>query len=125
MNVLVAVAASMALITFVVHTFVGTKYAVPPLLAAEGKQVPKATVWLNYLCWHIVTGMLLVLALVLAAAALGRLDDDVVLVSGVLFAWVSIWSVITTLQANIRVHRFPASWLGGITALLAMAGWAL
>ena len=121
-TLLVWIAALLSGVTFSVHTFVGTRFAVPPLVAAEA-QVGKAGVWLNYLCWHIATGMLLVLTLVLAAAASGALSADVVLVAALLFGCVSLVSLIATTQGGIPFYRFPASYLGAASALTAFAGW--
>ena len=41
MNVVLMAAAGMALVTFAVHTFVGTRFAVPDLIGA-GEKLPKA-----------------------------------------------------------------------------------
>lgn len=115
------IAAALGFTTFVVHTFVGSRYAVPALIAAEGT-LPKATIWLNYLCWHIVSGLLFILAIALAAVASGRLHIDATIPVAAVFGWISLWSVLTTLKAHIPVYRFPASWLGGATALLISLG---
>lgn len=122
MNFFFAAAAVMAFVTFGVHTFVGTRYAVPALISA-GDSLPKATIWLNYMCWHIVTGVLLILAACMAAVALGRLDSAVLLPCAASFAWISVMSVLTTFKASIPVLRFPASYLAGMTALLALIGY--
>ena len=121
LNLFWTIAAIMAFFTFVVHTFVGTRFAVAPLRAAD-EHLPKATIWLNYLCWHIVTGALFILAITLFGAALGRLHPDVVIVSIMLLFCVSTVSIISTTKARIPFYRFPASYLGGSTALVASLG---
>lgn len=121
LNLFWTIAAIMAFFTFVVHTFVGTRFAVAPLRAAD-EHVPKATIWLNYLCWHIVTGALFILAITLFCAALGRLHPDVVIVSIMLLFCVSTVSIISATKARIPFYRFPASYLGGSTALVASLG---
>ena len=98
------------------------RFAIPPLVAAEG-QIPKATIWLNYLCWHIVTGMLLILTIALGAAATGRLSPDVVVVAAMLFACVAAVSVIATTKGGIPFYRFPASYLGATTSIVATLGY--
>ncbi|MDZ3831873.1 MAG: hypothetical protein U0S50_08660 [Sphingopyxis sp.] len=115
------IAAALGLTTFVVHTFVGSRYAVPALIAAEAT-LPKATIWLNYLCWHIVSGLLLILALALATVATGRIHIDAAIPIAAVFCWISVWSVLTTFKAHIPAYRFPASWLGGATALFILLG---
>lgn len=112
-----------AFITFGVHTFVGTRFAIPPLIAAADK-VPKTTIWLNYLCWHIVTAKLFLLALALGAVASGWLSRDVALVAALLFVGVSIVSLIATTKGSIPFYRFPASYLGAVSAGLCLAGYA-
>lgn len=121
MDLLLAAAALMAFITFAVHTFVGTPYAIPALIGA-GETLPKATIWLNYMCWHIVTGVLFILAACIAGVALRRLDAGALLPCIAMFAWISVMSVVTTLKAGIPILRFPASYLAGTTALLTLLG---
>jgi hypothetical protein len=117
-------AAGMAFLTFAIHTFVGTGFAVPPLRAATA-HVPIATVWLNYLCWHIVTGVLLLLAFGFLAVGAGLADSDVAILCTASFGCVSVVSVSATLKGGIAVHRFPASYLGATTAALGLAGFVL
>ena len=54
-----ATAAGLSLITFGVHTFIGGKFAARPLL--EAHDFHKASRWLNYFTWHMVTVMLLIM----------------------------------------------------------------
>ena len=46
-------AAIMSVVTFAVHTFIGGPRVAAPLLADTN--LPKASKWLNYYCWHITT----------------------------------------------------------------------
>jgi ABC-type multidrug transport system fused ATPase/permease subunit len=124
MNIWLILATVAAFATFNVHTFVGTRFAVPPLVAAES-QLPKAAIWLNYLCWHIVTAMLLVLTFALGVVTMSWLSRDVALVAGLLFITVSLVSLIATSKGGIPFYRFPASYLGAISAALSLAGYAL
>lgn len=119
MNPIVLLAALAALISFFVHTFVGGRYAVSPLLESA---LPKATIWLNYFCWHIVTLTLLVSAAVLGCVAIGLLHRDAGLVVAIIASCISVLSVVVTLRAGIPIHRFPASYLLGSTAVLAFWG---
>lgn len=112
-----AVAALLSLITFGVHTFVGGVYAARPLLAA--RDLPAASRWLNYMCWHMVTVFLLVMAIAYAAAAVGALSRDAAALLCTFAASFSVVSVAVTLKAGIRPWRFPASYL---LASVAAAG---
>ena len=46
-------AAVMSVVTFAIHTFIGGPRVAAPLLADTN--LPKASKWLNYYCWHITT----------------------------------------------------------------------
>lgn len=46
-------AAIVSAITFAVHTFIGGPRVAVPLL--ENSNLPKASKWLNYFCWHMVS----------------------------------------------------------------------
>lgn len=120
MNWILALSAIAAFVSFCVHTFIGGRYAAAPLLASV--ELPKATIWLNYMTWHIVTVTLLASAAVLACAAVALVHDDAVLLIAILAAGISVLSVAVTLRAGIPVHRFPASYLLGATAVLAFWG---
>lgn len=67
MNSWLLAAAVAALLTFVVHTFVGGRLIAAPLLAAQGlARIPRLT---TYYCWHMVSILLLAMALALAWTA--------------------------------------------------------
>lgn len=120
MTPLLVLAALAAFISFLVHTFVGGRYAAQPLL--DARELPKATIWLNYFTWHIATIHLLTMAAVLAAGAVGLVHRDAVFLVGVLAASISILSIAVTLKARIPPLRFPASYLLGLTAALTFLG---
>lgn len=120
MSPMLILASVAAFISFCVHTFVGGRYAARPLLAATS--LPRATIWLNYFTWHIVTVHLLVFTAVLACGAFGLVHRDAILLVSILAACVSITSVAVTLKAGIPPLRFPASYLLGATAALSLFG---
>jgi len=120
MNPWLFAASAGAIVSFCVHTFIGGRFAARPLL--HSTNLPKATIWLNYFTWHIVTALLLVLAGVFGVGAFGRIHTDAVLVCALIAALISMISIAVTLRAGIAVHRFPASYLLGATATLAFAG---
>lgn len=122
MNFFLLAASAIAAVAFVVHTFVGGRYAAPPLMASG---LPPATIWLNYLCWHIVTALLAILAVALAAGASGAVSADAAALAGVIAGSIAIVSVAVTLKAGIAPLRFPASYLLGSVALLTFAGLTL
>jgi len=119
MNIFVVLATLACATAFIVHTFVGSRYAVEPLLASQS--LPRASKWLNYLCWHIATAHLFIMTCCLAAAVAGLAGREAVLITAVLAASISIVSVAVTLKANIAPWRFPASYLLGTVAVLSLA----
>lgn len=120
MNSVLFLAAVSAFVSFCVHTFVGGRYAAKPLLVATA--LPRASVWLNYFTWHIVTVHLLVFTAVLACGAADIVHHDAIVLVGILAACVSVTSVAVTLKAGIPPLRFPASYLLGVTAALSLWG---
>jgi hypothetical protein len=120
MNFFLLAASGAALVAFYVHTFIGGRFAAKPLLAA--KDLPKATIWLNYFAWHITTFLLLILSGTFLLVGIGRADPDAAMMGAAIAAMISLLSVAVTLKAGIAVHRFPASYLLAVTALLAMIG---
>ncbi len=102
------------------HTFVGGVIVAKPLLA-DGS-LPRASKWLNYYCWHVVTVLLAALCAAFAyiawrpdLAAAGKGLGVLALSLSALSAWVAI-------QGRIRPWRFPSTTLFlamGVVALLA------
>ena len=109
MNIGFAAAAVLSLITFGVHTFVGGQYAARPLLAAT--DFHRASRWLNYFTWHMVTVMLLVMAAGFAWAAIAPEAWPAALILTVMAALFSPLCVWVAMKGGIAPHRFPASWL--------------
>ena len=116
-----ATAALLSVITFAVHTFVGGRYAARPLLAAH--DLDRASRWLNYMTWHMVTAVLLVFVVGYAWAALRPEAVEVAWLLTVLAVPLSLISVWVALKGGIQPWRFPSSWL---FALITVAGlWGL
>ncbi len=104
-----ATAALLSVITFAVHTFVGGRYAARPLLAAH--DLARASRWLNYMTWHMVTALLLVMALGFLWAALSPAAVEVGVLLSLLAAILSPLSVWVAIKGGIAPWRFPSSWL--------------
>ena len=112
-----AIAAALSLVTFAVHTFVGGRFAGRPLRAAV--DFNKASRWLNYMTWHMVTVLLLVMAAGYGAAAFVPGTADVAILLTLLAGLLSLLSVWVALKGGIAPWRFPSSWL---FALIVVAG---
>jgi hypothetical protein len=112
-----ATAAVLSLITFAVHTFVGGRFAARPLLDAH--DFHKASRWLNYFTWHMVTVLLLVMPAGYAWAAVHPDAMDVAILLTLMAAAFSPLCVWVAVKGGISPERFPASWL---FALIVVAG---
>ncbi|MFN9355260.1 MAG: hypothetical protein ACK55V_04190 [Alphaproteobacteria bacterium] len=114
-------AASLSLVTFGVHTFIGGVFVARPLLADTG--LPRASKWLNYYCWHLVTLTILALGLALAwSAHSGRTDLAVFAV--LLSAAFSCLSIAVAIAGGIHPLRFPSTTLFALITLTGSAGLA-
>lgn len=112
-------ASASSLATFAVHTFVGGAFVARPLLSDEG--LPTAAKWLAYYCWHIVTMLLLAMALAFGAAAMGLLARNAAVGLSAFCAACSLLSIAVALKARIKPWRFPSTTLFALTALLGLA----
>lgn len=115
-----AIAAAASLTTFVVHTFVGGPRVTPPLL--ENDTLPRAAKWLAYYCWHVVTLLLLSMAVAFGLVAAGLAPKALALFLGLNAVSFSVLSVIVTLKGGIAPYRFPSTTLFLVIAVAAAAG---
>lgn len=112
-----AAASAIALLTFGVHTFVGGVFVARPLLAA--RELPRASLWLNYYCWHIVTVLLLAMSGGFAWAAARPEALELAAFLTLLAALLSPLCVWVAIRGRIAPWRFPAT---SLFALAAAAG---
>ena len=110
----------MSVITFYVHTFIGGPIVAGPLLA--NTDLPKASKWLNYYCWHITTVFTLLMGTGYAYVALNPDRPELVVFLTVNTAAFSILSAAVAIKANINPFRFPSTSLFSSIALLGLAG---
>ena len=123
MNLGFAAAAVVLAATFGVHVFLGGIHAARPLLAAT--DITRASRWLNYFCWHMVSVLLLALAAAFALAA-GRADMWPLAALGVLLSAVfSLLSAVVALKGQIAPLRFPSTSLFALSSAAGFCGFAL
>jgi hypothetical protein len=121
MNTWILAAAVAAFATFLIHTFLGGREIATPLLAAQDlPRIPKCT---SYYCWHLVTIVLLFMALALGWGAWG---GERVLVAAVLLLSVAFCLLSLGMVAAFRVSPWlmPQWSLFLVVALLAGIGLA-
>lgn len=116
-NFLLWAAVVLSLVTFFTHTFIGGPRVSGPLLI--NKDLPKASKWLNYYCWHIVTIYLLLMGGGYAYVALHPERPELVVFLTILNTHFSILSAVVAIKGKINPFRFPSTTL---FALLSLAG---
>lgn len=110
----------MSVVTFAVHTFIGSPIVAGPLLA--DRSLPKPSKWLNYYCWHITTVYTLFMGGAYAYVALHPDRPELVVFMTVLNAALSLLSVAVALKGNINPLRFPSTSLFASVAILGFIG---
>ena len=123
MPVFLWLAAGMAGLTALVHTFAGGREVARPLLASDA--LPPASKWLNYYCWHITTVLIVFMAAGFALAAWQDSYRAMALFLAPLCAALSILSAFVAMKGGIGPLRLPSTSLFAGTALLAAAGLVL
>lgn len=100
-------AAIMSVVTFAVHTFVGGPRVATPLLADTN--LPKASKWLNYYCWHITTIYTFVMGGAYAYVAFNTERIELVVFLSILNVSFAILSAVVAIKGNINPFRFPST----------------
>lgn len=113
-------AAIISAVTFYVHTFVGGPRVAGPLLADD--QLPKASKWLSYFCWHIATVLLATMTLSFIAVAIQWVSNDIAWLLGGLSIILSALSAGVALKGGINPFRFPSTSLFFLSAAAVLGG---
>lgn len=109
-------AALAALCTCGVHLFIGGTVAVGPLF--QGKPLPAASKWLNYLCWHIASITLAALALGYEWIALTGTGQELAWFLTLLAASLSALSTAVAVKGRFSPLRLPSTYLLALIASL-------
>ena len=115
-------ATAMSIITFAVHTFIGGPRVAVPLLADT--DLPKASKWLNYYCWHATTIFTFAMGGAYAYVAVHPDRPELVVFLTGLTAAFSLLSAGVALKGHIHPFRFPSTTLFASVSLLGLA-WLL
>ncbi|GMR05669.1 MAG: hypothetical protein BMS9Abin25_0244 [Gammaproteobacteria bacterium] len=113
-------ASVMSIITFAVHTFIGSPVVAGPLL--KNTDLPKASKWLNYYTWHVTTIFTFTMGGAYAYAALNPDRLELVVFLTVVTAALSVLSAAVALKGNINPFRFPSTSLFATVSLLGLVG---
>jgi len=114
-------AAVFSVATFSVHTFMGGVRVARPLLADAN--LPAASKWLNYYCWHVATVTLLFTAGGFAFSALNPGKTEIAIFASLLAASLSLLSAAVAIKAGINPLRFPSTWM--LATMAALGGAAI
>lgn len=119
MNGYALAAAIVALATVLVHLIPGGRFVARPLL--ENRSLPRASKWLNYFCWHIVTVMIIFIGIGFYWSGQGPENRSALVFLSAFTAVVSMLSAAVALTARINPFKFPSTSLFAVTSIL---GWA-
>lgn len=120
MNIWLFLAGISAVFTGLVHTFVGQKFVVRPLLAA--KTFDHISRYTNYYCWHIVTIVLFSMAGMFFYAATHAESLELAWLATFYALAFVIWSLAMIMTHKLRFKHFPQWALILPTALLGLIG---
>lgn len=121
-EILLWVAAFICMVTFYVHTFIGGPRVAGPLL--KNKDLPVASKWLNYYCWHIVTIYLFFMGGAYAYVAWYPDRPELVVFLTLLNTSLSILSIAVATKGKINPLRFPSTTLFALVAVCGF-GWLI
>ncbi|MGL4320903.1 MAG: hypothetical protein ACRCS3_08575 [Paracoccaceae bacterium] len=119
---MIILAAAVAGLTFVIHTFFGGPIVVGPLLAND--HLPKASKWLNYFCWHIATVLLAATTIALVWVASSKSVEVKYFglsFFGMLASTLCVLSAAVALRGKIHPLKFPSTTLFLVLACLCFA----
>lgn len=100
-------AAVVSVITFAIHTFIGGPRVAKPLLA--NNDLSKASKWLNYFCWHMVTIYTFSMSGAYAYVAIYPERFELIIFLTVLNTSFAILSTAIAMKGKIHPLRFPST----------------
>ncbi len=112
------VAVTMSLVTFLIHTFIGGPKVARPLL--NNTSLPIASKWLNYYCWHVTTIYTLLMGGGYAFVALNPGKPELVVFLSILNTALALLSAAVAIKGNINPFRFPSTSLFASVAILGL-----
>jgi hypothetical protein len=119
MTFLIWATAAVAAVTFYVHTFIGGRVVAAPLLADTN--LPKASKWLTYYCWHITSIYIFISVGCLVWIALNPAETFALAVISLQTCCFAILSIAVAIKGGIPPWKFPSTSLFAATALLCWA----
>jgi len=119
MNIYLLVAAGLSAAVCLIHTFAGGRTIARPLLKADLHPVPK---YVTYYCWHIVTIVLAVIAVMFALAGVSEDSLDLGWVATVLVAAFCLLGLAVPPIKKQKYSQMPQGWLFLPITILGITG---
>ena len=115
------IAAIVAGVTFLIHSFVGSRYVVAPLLAIQG--LPPISRWMMFFCWHMTTITLLAMTAGFAWGEWGVAPAGLgAILTGLAAAFAGLCFYVC-LRSGLILWRVPAMVL--FTLITAAGAWSV
>lgn len=116
-----ALAALCLLFLTAVHLTAGEKEVARPLL--QSQTLPGEVIGVLYLCWHVVTLVMVLAAAAFAAAAIRPALADFAISATIVMAMIALLSLIVVIWTGQR-HRDMPQWIAfAVVAGLGVLGW--
>ncbi|MGH1352579.1 MAG: hypothetical protein ACRBBN_17495 [Methyloligellaceae bacterium] len=119
MTIFLWIACAVSVFAFCLHTFKGGVMIARPLLA--NTDLPKASKYLNYLCWHAVTVFVAAIAIAFLWMAVIKVEPALLFFLASLCAATALLCLWVERKFGLRPFSFPPTWLFPI---LSGLGWA-
>ncbi|MCC5968682.1 MAG: hypothetical protein JJU15_01900 [Pararhodobacter sp.] len=113
--------ATISLALVAVHCISGSPQVVQPLL--KSKELPDDVIYVLYICWHVVTLLMVAFAVAYADAAFDQSFRPYAVAATVLAGAITVWSLVVVIWKR-QSHRKMPQWVAFL--VLTFAGtWAL
>jgi hypothetical protein len=119
-SVVLWAASVVSLLGFVAHAFFGGGMFVRPLMADT--DLPVAVTWLGFVSWHVVSIVLMSLAIAFGYTARNPGNAALAVFASGMSAAVSILCIAAGIRGNAVLLTLPAPYLFGFIAILGIAG---
>ena len=119
-SILLWAAAAVSFLGFITHAFFGGSMFVQPLMS--NTDLPLEVIWLGFVAWHVVSVVLLTLALAFGYTATHPENKALTMFASAMSAAVSILCISVGIFGNAVMLTLPAPYLFCIIAVFGVAG---
>ena len=119
-SILLWTATVISFLGFIAHAFFGGSMFVQPLMS--NTDLPLAVIWLGFVSWHVVSVVLLTLAITFGYTVTHPENKTLTVFASAMSAAVSILCISVGIFGNAVILTLPAPYLFCIIAVLGVAG---